>query len=403
MPHTDFAALLSELAQADQLRARRIVTGAQDASMVVDGARVLSFASNDYLGLANDPRVIEATMRALKRVGVGSGASHMVTGHNALHEELEVALATHVGMPKALLFGSGYAANLGILSALAGRGDAIFADKLNHACLNDGAQLSRATFRRYSHNDIGKLRAQLADWSKNGRKGARRLIVADAVFSMDGDIAPVPELLELADEYDALLVLDDAHGYGVLGYRGRGVLEHFNLIGNDKKPASPRIVYMATLGKAMGCHGAFVAGHEDVIDWIMQAARTYLFSTASPPALAAGALAALAIMRDDHERRKQLRMLIDFFGDSLRLQFAKLPFSQTAIQPIIIGANADALTFAEALRERHFLVPAIRPPTVPHGTARLRVSLSSAHVADDVFDLITAITDIEVSLLGSRA
>lgn len=371
--------------------------------MVVDGARVLSFASNDYLGLANDPRVIEATMRALKRVGVGSGASHMVTGHNALHEELEVALATHVGMPKALLFGSGYAANLGILSALAGRGDAIFADKLNHACLNDGAQLSRATFRRYSHNDIGKLRAQLADWSKNGRKGARRLIVADAVFSMDGDIAPVPELLELADEYDALLVLDDAHGYGVLGYRGRGVLEHFNLIGNDKKPASPRIVYMATLGKAMGCHGAFVAGHEDVIDWIMQAARTYLFSTASPPALAAGALAALAIMRDDHERRKQLRMLIDFFGDSLRLQFAKLPFSQTAIQPIIIGANADALTFAEALRERHFLVPAIRPPTVPHGTARLRVSLSSAHVADDVFDLITAITDIEVSLLGSRA
>ena len=392
------SAQLSELAQADQLRARRVVASAQDASMIIDGQRVLSFASNDYLGLANDPRVVEATMRAVKRYGLGAGASHMVTGHHVLHDELEARLATFVGLPKALLFGSGYAANLGILTSLAGRGDVIFADKLNHACLNDGAHLSRATFKRYAHNDIAKLGSQLAEWDKNGSNSARKLIVTDAVFSMDGDIAPVPELLALAEQHDAILVLDDAHGFGVLGYRGKGVLEHFNMLGKT----SERIVYMATLGKAVGGYGAFVAGHEDVIDWIMQAARTYLFATATPPAIAAGCLAALNIMTEDHERRRHLRTLIDFFNDSLKLQFARLPFSQTAIQPVIVGDNATALAFAETLRERHFLVPAIRPPTVPAGTSRLRVSLSANHNSDDVFDLITALTDIEVMLMDKR-
>ncbi len=398
MPVSDFTALLSELAQADQLRARRLVESPQDASMIIDGQRVLSFAGNDYLGLANHPRVVEATVRAVKRYGLGAGASHMVTGHNRLHDELETRLAAFVGLPKALLFSSGYAANLGILTSLAGRGDVIFADKLNHACLNDGAQLSRATFKRYAHNDTAKLRAQLADWDKNGRNTARKLIVTDAVFSMDGDIALVPELLELAEQHDALLVLDDAHGFGVLGYRGKGVLEHFNMLGKT----SERIVYMATLGKAVGGYGAFVAGHEDVIAWIMQAARTYLFATATPPAIAAGCLAALDVMSEDHERRRHLRTLIDFFNDSLKLQYARLPFSQTAIQPVIVGDNATTLAFAEELRQRHFLVPAIRPPTVPAGTSRLRVSLSANHNSDEVFDLITALTDIEVTLLGHR-
>ena len=398
MPVSDFTALLSELAQADQLRARRLVESPQDASMIIDGQRVLSFAGNDYLGLANHPRVVEATVRAVKRYGLGAGASHMVTGHNRLHDELETRLAAFVGLPKALLFSSGYAANLGILTSLAGRGDVIFADKLNHACLNDGAQLSRATFKRYAHNDTAKLRAQIADWDKNGRNTARKLIVTDAVFSMDGDIALVPELLELAEQHDALLVLDDAHGFGVLGYRGKGVLEHFNMLGKT----SERIVYMATLGKAVGGYGAFVAGHEDVIAWIMQAARTYLFATATPPAIAAGCLAALDVMTEDHERRRHLRTLIDFFNDSLKLQYARLPFSQTAIQPVIVGDNATTLAFAEELRQRHFLVPAIRPPTVPAGTSRLRVSLSANHNSDEVFDLITALTDIEVTLLGHR-
>ena len=388
MPLTDFNNQLSELAQADQLRVRRIVDGPQDASMVVDGQRVLNFASNDYLGLANHPKVVEAAMRALKRYGLGAGASHMVSGHMRAHHELEEKLADYVNLPKALLFSSGYAANLGILTALAGRGDTLFADKLNHACLNDGALLSRATFKRYPHVDLVKLEAMLAGAKGSGRK----LIVTDAVFSMDGDIAPVPELLKLAETHDALLVLDDAHGFGVLGYRGKGTLEHFNL-------KSERIVYMATLGKAAGGYGAFVAGHEDIIEWILQSARSYIFTTATPPAIAAAMQASLEVMQEDRERLKHLRTLIDFFSDSLKLQYATLPFSQTAIQPILIGDNTRTLAFADALRDRHMFVPAIRPPTVPPGTSRLRVSLSAAHAADDVFDLITAITDLDVELL----
>ncbi len=388
MPLSDYNAQLSELAQADQLRVRRIVDGPQDASMVVDGKRVLNYASNDYLGLANHPKVVEAAMRGLKRYGLGAASSHMVSGHMRAHHELEENLADYLTLPKALLFSSGYAANIGILTSLAGRGDAIYADKLNHACLNDGAILSRANFKRYPHADLVKLENMMAASPDGGRK----LIVTDAVFSMDGDIAPVPELLALAEKYDALLVLDDAHGFGVLGYRGKGVLEHFNL-------KNERIVYMATLGKAAGGYGAFVAGHEDIVEWILQSARSYIFTTATPPAIAASMQASLTIMREKRERLTHLRTLIDFFGDSMKLQYAKLPYSQTAIQPVIIGDNADTLAFAESLRDRHMFVPAIRPPTVPVGTARLRVSLNANHTAEDLLDLITAITDLEVQLL----
>ena len=330
-------------------------------------------------------------MRGLKHYGLGAGSSHMVSGHMRAHHELEEKLADYIGLPKALLFSSGYAANIGILTALAGRGDTIFADKLNHACLTDGALLSRANFKRYPHCDLVRLEAMLADAKQVGRK----LIVTDAVFSMDGDIAPLPELLKLAEQYDALLVVDDAHGFGVLGYRGKGALEHFNL-------NSERIVYMATLGKAAGGYGAFVAGHDDIVEWILQAARTYIFTTATPPAIAAAMQASLELMAEDRERLKHLRMLIDFFSDSLKLQYAKLPFSQTAIQPILIGDNATTMAFAENLRERHMLVPAIRPPTVPPGTARLRVSITANHTADDLFDLITALTDLDVELIGQR-
>ena len=392
MSLSDFNQQLSELAQADQLRVRRIVDGPQDASIVVDGKRVLNYASNDYLGLANHPKVVEAAIRALKRYGLGAAASHMVSGHMRAHQELEEKLADYVKLPKALLFGSGYAANIGILTALAGRGDTIFADKLNHACLNDGALLSRATFKRYPHCDLAKLETMLA----SAKNGGRKLIVTDAVFSMDGDIAPVPELLALAEKFDALLVIDDAHGFGVLGYRGKGVLEHFNL-------KNERIVYMATLGKAAGGYGAFAAGSDDIIEWILQSARSYIFTTATPPAIAAAMQASLVIMQEDRERLTHLRMLIDFFGDSMKLQYAKLPYSQTAIQPVIIGDNATTVEFAEALRDRHMFVPAIRPPTVPIGTARLRVSISAAHTAEDLLDLITAMTDLEVELMRNKA
>ena len=221
------------------------------------------------------------------------------------------------------------------------------------------------------------------------------MIATDAVFSMDGDIAPLREMLMLAETYDALLVIDDAHGFGVLGYRGKGSLEHFNL-------KSERIVYMATLGKAAGGYGAFVAGHEDIVEWILQSARSYIFTTATPPAIAAAMAASLEVMQEDRERLTHLRSMIDFFGDSLKLQYAKLPYSQTAIQPIMIGDNATAMAFSEALRERHMFVPAIRPPTVAPGTSRLRVSITAAHAADDLFDLITALTDLEVELMGQR-
>jgi 8-amino-7-oxononanoate synthase len=395
VPTADFSTLLAELAQADQLRTRRVVAAAQGPFLTVDGRDYLAFASNDYLGLANHPRVVAAAQRALASHGVGAAASHMVSGHMAPHHELELALARFCGLPKAVYFGSGYAANLGILTSLAGRGDHIFADKLNHACLNDGALLSRAHFKRYAHGDIGNLRAQLAAQAENAANGARRLIVSDAVFSMDGDIADVPALLKLAEEFNALLVIDDAHGFGVLGKTGRGVLEHFGL---QHHRSRDRIVYMATLGKAAGVYGAFVAGNEDLVEWILQSARTYLFSTATPPLIAAALIESLAIIDEDEARRSHLRAMITLFSDSLKLKSCRVPYSETAIQPLIVGDNARALYFADELRKRSIWVPAIRPPTVPAGGARLRVSLSAEHTQTDVMDLMMALTDIEADL-----
>jgi 8-amino-7-oxononanoate synthase len=386
-----FTALLTELAKADQLRTRRIVESAQGPHLTIDGREYLAFASNDYLGLANDTRLIAATKNAIARYGIGAGASHMVSGHMAPHHELEVTLARFMGTDSALYFGSGYAANLGILTSLAARGDHIFADKLNHACLNDGALLSNANFHRYAHGDLGKLRSLLAVSGKNGLNTARNLVVTDAVFSMDGDIADLPALLKITEEFDALLVIDDAHGFGVLGENGRGSLEHFGL-------KSDRIVYMATLGKAAGGYGAFVAGQRDAIEWILQTARTYLFSTAAPPMIAAALLESLKIIDEDSVRRAHLHELINFFTSSLKLKNCTLKFSKTAIQAIIAGGNNRALYFADELKKRGIWVPAIRPPTVPRDTARLRVSLNAGHSRADVITLIKALTEIDATL-----
>ncbi len=393
MPLSDFSTLISELAQGDQLRTRRVVDSPQGAYVVVDGRRLTAFASNDYLGLAADPRVVEAGKRALDRYGVGAGAAHFVCGHMTPHHLLEQRLAEFMGMRKTIFFPSGYAANIGMLTALAGRGDIIFADKLNHACLNDGALLSRATFKRYAHGNMAKLRALLA--SQADSRG-RKLIVTDAVFSMDGDLAPLPALLELAEEFDALLLIDDAHGFGVLGKNGRGSLSHFGL-------NSDRIVYMATLGKAAGVYGAFIAGDENVIEWILQSARTYLFTTATPPVIAAALLTSLHILDNEDERREQLNANIQIFSQGLKLQRWQLQPSITAIQPVIVGSNHAALQAADALRTRGFWVPAIRPPTVPPGRARLRISLSAEHTLADIMDLIVALTDIEAADAQPRA
>jgi len=365
-------------------RRRTALESPQGPRVAVGGREYTAFASNDYLGLANDAAVVAAARDAASRWGVGAGASHLICGHFAPHEALEAELVAFVAPcdnARALTFSSGYLANLAILSSLAGRGDAVFADRLNHACLNDGALLSRADFIRYAHRDVAMLQRRLAE-----SKAKRRIIATDAVFSMDGDLAPLPQLLDLAQEHDAWLLIDDAHGFGVLG-EGRGSLAHFDI-------ASERIVYMGTLGKAAGVSGAFVAAHPSVIETLVQTARPYIYTTAPPPLLAAALHVALAIIRDDAGRRARLQRLIAQFREGARdLPWSLLP-STTAIQPLVVGDSGAAMALAGALRERGIWVPAIRPPTVPAGTARLRVSLSAAHTTEDVAALTSALHSI---------
>jgi 8-amino-7-oxononanoate synthase len=365
-------------------RRRHTVESRQGARLTVDGHEVLHFGSNDYLGLAAEPRVIAAAQDGAARHGVGAGASHLISGHFSAHEALERDLAEWVAPcadAQALLLSTGYMANLAIVTALCGRGDAVVGDRLNHACLNDAALLSRAEFIRYRHRDLDELRRRLVE-----SRAARKLICTDAVFSMDGDIAPLPALLELAESHDAWLVVDDAHGFGVLG-EGRGTLAHFGL-------ASERIVYMGTLGKAAGVAGAFVAAHRAVIETLLQTARTYIFTTASPPLLACALQASLALLRGEPQRREHLLALIARFrAGAATLPWRVLP-SETAIQPLIVGANADALSLSEGLWQRGLWVPAIRPPTVPQGTARLRITLSAAHTEADVARLLAALAEL---------
>lgn len=383
------SSLQAELDQraADGLtRRRRLLDSAQSAHIEIDGQAVLSFCSNDYLGLANHPLLIRALQEGAAQAGVGSGASHLITGHHRYHHDLEQALSAFVGLPAALMFSTGYMANLGIISALVSRNDAIFSDKLNHASLNDAAVLSRAALHRYPHNDVAALEGML-----KVSRAPRKLVVADAVFSMDGDFAPVTELLALCEKYDAWLLLDDAHGFGVVGEQGRGVLSHFQV-------ASPRIIYMATLGKAAGVSGAFVAGESVLIDYLIQSSRNYIYTTATPPALSATVLAALKIIEHGDELRAHLKQLIGILKSDLRLQHWRLTESTTAIQPLIVGSNEDALRLSEYLLTHGMLVPAIRPPTVPKDSARLRISLSAAHSADDVYRLIAALQAAETEM-----
>jgi len=362
-------------------RTRRTLATAQGKNVVVDGRDYLAFASNDYMGLANDPRVVAALRDGAARFGAGAGASHLVSGHQAPHDALEAALADFVRPcegARCVTMSSGYLANLAILTALADRGAEIFADKLNHACLNDGALLSRARLVRYAHADVDALRARLA-----ASRAGTRLIVTDAVFSMDGDIAPLARLCALADEFDAWLVVDDAHGFGVLG-DGRGSLA-------DAGITSERIVYMGTLGKAAGVAGAFVCAHPVVIDTIVQTARPYIYTTAAPAALACALLESVEIIRDDASRRARLADRIAQFRVAAEgLRWPLMP-SRTAIQPIVIGESSDAMAVATQLWNDGIWVPAIRPPTVPLHAARLRVSLSAAHDAEDVERLVAAL------------
>jgi len=383
MPFSALALELAEIESQDLRRTRRLLESPQGARVTVDGRDYVAFCSNDYLGLASHPRLIEAARQGAARYGVGAGASHLILGHSMAHHDLEKRLAAFAGFPRALLFSTGYLANIGAVTALVGREDAVFADRLNHASLNDAVLLSRAAFKRYPHLDLASLERLLA-----GSTARRRLIVTDAVFSMDGDIAPVPELVALAERYDAWLLLDDAHGFGVLGAEGRGTLAHFNV-------NSPRVIYMATLGKAAGVSGAFIAGEAEVVETLVQRARAYVYTTATPPLLAHALLESLELVRREEWRRDRLRELVRHLKARLQVRRWRLEPSDTAIQPLIIGANAEAVAVAEALARGGLLVPAIRPPTVPAGTARLRISLSAAHVPDEVERLAAALNALQ--------
>ncbi len=381
--HAELAAQLAQLSVDGLTRKRRTLNAPCGPLARVDGRELISFCSNDYLGLANDPALIDAACAGARAWGVGGGASHLVSGHLAPHEALEEKLATFTGFARALLFSTGYMANLGIVPALVGRGDAVFADKLNHASLIDAVQLSRADSQRYPHGDLAALERQLAT-----SRAKRKLILTDAVFSMDGDLADLPGLLELAERFDAWLVIDDAHGFGVLGAQGRGSLAHFNVSNSE------RIVYMGTLGKAAGGSGAFVAGSETIIEWLLQRARTYIFTTGSSPAMACALAASLELIEHGDARRNRLRQLTTQLSDGLATTRWQLMASPTAIQPVLIGDNHEALRVANALYEHGLWVPAIRPPTVPKGSARLRVSLTAAHRTDQVAQLVDVLRNL---------
>lgn len=386
------ASLERDLQQLDarSLRRRRRVADTPCAPRVtVDGRDMLAFCSNDYLGLAAHPRLTAALQEGAERYGVGSGASHLISGHSRAHALLEERLAEfvspHLEHARALYFCTGYMANLAIISALAGRGADIFSESLNHASLIDGARLSRANVQVYPHRDTDALAVLLRNST-----APTKLVVTDSVFSMDGDLAPLPELLALCEQHGAWLVVDDAHGFGVLGAHGRGALEHFAL-------RSPHLIYMGTLGKAAGVGGAFVAAHETVIEWLVQRARPYIYTTAAAPALAHALLASIDLIAGDEgaARRAHLQALIGQLRGALHLRDWQLMPSSTALQPIIIGSNDDALRAGAALYEQGFWVPAIRPPTVPADTARLRITLSAAHTAQDVAQLAAAINTLE--------
>jgi 8-amino-7-oxononanoate synthase len=376
------AAELQRLRAAQLYRRRRPVRGGHGTVIVVEDRSCINFCSNDYLGLATDPRLAEAARAALARCGTGAGAAALVSGYNEEHARLEEELADFVCRPRALLFSSGWAANLGVLRALLTRSDTVIADELNHASLIDGGRLAGARYLRVPHLNLAGFRAALA------QAAGERVLVTDAVFSMDGDRADLPALARLCTQHRATLMVDDAHGLGVLGVQGRGSPYAF-----DPALRTAEIpIYVATLGKSLGAAGAFVAGSETLIEFLVQRARTWVFSTAAPPALAAAARASLRIVRQEPERRARLLANIAYFRDGARaLGIALGGSASTPIQLLILGDAARALALSEHLYRQGLWVAAIRPPTVPPGTARLRITLSAAHRRGEIDRLLEAL------------
>lgn len=377
--YSELTAELDAIAQQGLYRSRRVSASPQGINLEIDGRHVVNFCSNDYLGLANHPDVVNAFKAGADRYGVGSGSAHLICGHSAAHHALEEELAAFTGRDRALLFSTGYMANIGVISALLGRGDAVFEDRLNHASLLDGGLLSGARFKRYAHADTDDLSANLE------KAAGRKLVVTDGVFSMDGDFAPLDGLVAAAKKHDAWLMVDDAHGLGVIGEHGGGIVEHYGL-NQDDVP-----VLMGTLGKGLGTFGAFVAGSEVLIETLIQKARTYIYTTALPAAVAEATRASLKIAVEENWRRDQLKQLAERFRLGAAQLGLNLMPSASAIQPILVGDSQAALDISNALLSAGFLVSAIRPPTVPQGSARLRVTFSALHEAQHIDRLLDAL------------
>lgn len=375
---------LTERRARNLYRQCRVLNSPQGPEVNINGQTMLSFCSNDYLGLANDARVINRFKQAADEMGVGSGAAHLVNGHNYYHQALEEALAEFTNRPRALLFSTGYMANMGVISSLLNKQDAVFEDKWNHASLIDGGLLSGARFQRYLHKDLDNLENRL-----NKTQANHKMIVSDGVFSMDGDCADLPQLAKTASQHDAWLMVDDAHGFGVLGETGAGLCEAQD-VSSDDVP-----ILMATLGKGLGTAGAFVAGSEALIEYLTNFARPYIYTTAMPAAVAAATLTSLQIVKEDTQRRIHLQSLIEQFRHGAQQLGFELMQSSTPIQPIVVGEAAKALSMAEALNKKGLHVTAIRPPTVPEGTSRLRVTLSASHSAAHVNQLLQALDEIQ--------
>jgi len=363
----------------DLYRTRKVCEGQQGPRQVCDNKQVLSFCSNDYLGLAAEPELAESMRKATEKYGVGSGAAHLVNGHSYAHHALEEELADFLGRERVLLFSTGYMANLGTVSALLGRNDSVIADKLVHASLIDAAKLSGAKLRRYQHCDITSLEQRL---SKAG--SGKRLLVTDGVFSMDGDIAPLNELVSASRGDASALLVDDAHGFGVIGKQGRGSAEHLGCHDDID-------ILVGTLGKAFGTFGAFVAGSDDLIETLVQKARSYIYTTALPSAVAEATRTSLRLVKQADDRREKLQVLIKRFRSGADQLGMTLPDSQTPIQPIVLGTAVQALSVSRQLASAGILVTAIRPPTVPEGSARLRITFSASHSTQDVDQLLTVL------------
>ena len=398
-----FNHLLDDLERHSLKRTLKICDSASAPIMKVDGQEVLTFCSNDYLGLANHPDLVKAITEGLQRFGSGSGASHMISGHHRPHDQLEKALAkalkAFIPEVRALFFSTGYMANLAAITAISSslgfnQVMSIYSEELNHASLIDGVRLAskqnQAKVQVFPHQDLQSLEQLLAN-----DPNPFKLIVTDGVFSMDGDLAKVVELLKLAHQYDALILVDDAHGFGVLGQRGAGILEHVGI--QNTNEASARIIYIGTLGKAAGISGAFIAGHKTLVEWILQKGRSYIYTTASSPAIAHGLLKSLELISDD-SYRESLNKNIQYWKKTLRLNKWLLMPSDTAIQPIMIGTTENALQVAQKLFQKNIWVPAIRPPTVPADTARLRITFSASHTTEQIDQLTQALMEIEHGL-----